>query len=70
MTQKLERPSVKITIRVFEDDLEYLKMTYTGTGYNGIFRALGARHVRKLRARTIEHLAESETLTREELSSV
>jgi len=64
----LERPAKLVTIRLFEDDLEALQLTYS-TNYNVIVRSLVARHVRKLREKTIENL-EDEALTPEELESV
>jgi hypothetical protein len=69
MPRKLEREAKPVTIRLFVDDLDQLIQTYTGTGYNAVIRALVARHVRKLRTRTVEILADEE-LTKEELESV
>lgn len=65
----LERDARMVTIRLFEDDLDYLKLAYSGVGYNSVVRALVARHIRKLKTKTVEHL-EREELTREELESV
>jgi len=48
--------------------MEYLKLTYS-RGYNQIVRALVARHVRKLKVKTVENL-EKEALSEEELESV
>ncbi len=62
------RPMRKMTIRLYEDDLAYLKAAYQGTGYNKILRALAARHVRKLRAATVERL--EGRLSPEELKAV
>jgi hypothetical protein len=67
--RSLERPAKLVTCRIFEDDMEYLKMAYSTAGYNKIIRALVARHVRKLKTKTVENL-EAETLTSEELESV
>jgi hypothetical protein len=64
----LERKADLVSVRIFSDDMEYLKLTYTA-GYNVVFRALVSRHVRKLRERTKENL-DTETLTKEELASV
>ncbi len=64
------RPMKKMTIRLFEDDLAYLRSAYQGTGYNTILRSLASRHVRKLRHATQDKLAHSgaiERLTPEEL---
>lgn len=57
-----------VTIRLFADDLDYLKLAYPAGGYNRVIRALVARHVRALRNRTVE-LVESK-LTDEEIASV
>ncbi len=65
----LERPAKLVTLRLFEDDLEYLQLCYA-TNYNVIVRSLVARHVRKLRVKTVENLDDSETLSKEELESV
>ncbi len=67
--QKLERDASLVTIRLFDDDMDYLKLTYSGVGYNSVVRALVARHVRKLRQMTVVNLAQ-ETLSKEELQSV
>ena len=69
MPRPLERPAKLVTLRLFEDDLEKLILAYSGTGYNAVVRALVARHVRKLTAKTVENL-EPEALTKEELESV
>lgn len=65
----LEREARLVTLRLFEDDLEYLKLTYS-TNYNVIVRSLVARHVRKLKTKTIENLDLSEKLSKEELENV
>ncbi len=65
----LERPANLVTLRLFDDDMEYLRLCYAGTGYNSIVRALVARHVRKLRNKTAENLSD-EQLSQEELESV
>lgn len=57
-----------VTIRLFAEDLDYLKLAYPQGGYNRVIRALVARHIRSLRNRTAE-LVESR-LTDEEISSV
>ena len=62
------RPMKKATIRLFEDDLEYLQHAYANCGYNKIIRALVARHIRQLRAATAERLVGK--LTPEELREV
>jgi hypothetical protein len=67
--RKEERPLKKMTTRFYEDDLVYLKLSYPHAGYNGIVRALVAKHVRQLRNLTVEHL-EGVKLTEEELRSV
>jgi len=64
----LERKPRLVTLRLFDDDMEYMKLTYS-RGYNQIVRALVSRHVRKLKTKTVENL-ESEKLTQEELESV
>jgi len=56
------------TIRVFADDIDYLKLAYPQGGYNRVIRALVSRHVRSLRNRTVE-LVETK-LSDEEISSV
>ena len=66
----LERETDLVTTRIFSDDMEYLKLCYTGVGYNSVIRGLVARHVRKLRSKTVENLDDSEKLTREELENV
>lgn len=58
----------KMTVRFYEEDLDYLRLAYPHSGYNQVVRALVARHVRKLRNATAERL--SEKLTMEELQSV
>ena len=68
MPKALEKEATLVTIRLFEDDLKYLRLSYT-QNYNSVVRALVARHVRKLRAKTVENLAE-EQLTIEELGHV
>ncbi|MGW8177692.1 MAG: hypothetical protein ACWGQW_02690 [bacterium] len=68
MPRALERPARLVTLRLFDDDMEYLKLTYS-RGYNQIVRALVARHVRKLKVKTVENL-EKEALSEEELESV
>jgi len=65
----LERATRLITIRIFDEDADYLKLAYAGVGYNSVLRALAARHVRKLRNRTAENL-ETEALSKEELENV
>jgi hypothetical protein len=67
--RKEDREMVKATVRVFQDDLVYLRKAYPHSGYNGILRALAARHVRQLRIKTAEHLQDVR-LTDEELQSV
>jgi hypothetical protein len=68
MPRALDRKPRVVTIRLFDDDIEYLKLTYS-RGYNQIIRALVARHVRKLRVKTAENL-QGEELSQEELESV
>lgn len=66
-----DRELVKMTVRYFSEDLEYLRLAYPHTGYNTVLRALAARHVRKLKHHTVEHLGDkTELLTREELEQV
>lgn len=67
--RKEDREMIKCTVRMFLEDLEYLRKAYPHSGYNGILRALGARHVRQLRVRTQEHLQDIR-LSEEELRSV
>lgn len=69
MSNFAEKPCKKMTLRLFEEDLEYLRLAYPTGGYNRIVRALVARHVRALRNRTIEHFAEGK-LSEDEISSV
>ncbi len=69
MARALEREPRLVTIRLFDEDIEYLKLTYSGTGYNSVIRALVARHVRKLKTRTVENL-DPEALSKEELENV
>ncbi|KKN65203.1 hypothetical protein LCGC14_0483790 [marine sediment metagenome] len=69
MPKALDRETDLVTARIYADDMEHLRICYQGTGYNAVIRALVARHVRKLRARTAENL-EGEALTKEELESV
>ena len=68
MPKALEREATLVTIRLFEEDLKYLKLSYT-QNYNSVVRSLVARHVRRLRAKTVENLSE-EQLTAEELGHV
>ena len=63
-----ERKLHIITIRLYAEDLDYLKLAYPQGGYNRIIRALVSRHIRALRNRTVE-LVESR-LSDEEISSV
>jgi hypothetical protein len=65
---KDERSKRKITIRLFEDDLDMLKQAYPHTGYNQVVRALVTRHVRRLRNVTAEKL--EDTLSLDELKVV
>lgn len=69
MPRSLERKPKLVTIRIFEDDFEYLKLAYSTAGYNKVLRALAARHVRRLKTKTVENL-ETEELTSEELENV
>jgi len=62
------KPMKKMTVRFYEDDLEYLRDAYPGTGYNSVVRALASRHVRRLRAATQEAMADK--LSPEELRLV
>lgn len=68
MPRALERPAKLVTLRLFENDLEYLQLTYS-TNYNVIVRSLVSRHVRKLRSKTVENL-DQEQLSKEELENV
>ena len=63
------RPLKLVTVRIFEDDHEYMKLAYPTSGYNKVLRALAARHCRRLKTKTVENL-ETETLTAEELENV
>jgi hypothetical protein len=45
---KDDRPTVKISCRVYDTDLERLRVYYPNTGYNLVIRRLIARHVRRL----------------------
>lgn len=64
------KPLVKITVRVYEDDMDLIRMAYARRGYNNIIRALVARHARKLRnaANAGATAPDSEKLTLEELN--
>ena len=64
-----DRPLKLVTVRIFEDDHEYLKLAYAAAGYNKVLRALAARHVRRLKTKTVENL-ETDELTPEELANV
>lgn len=57
-----------VTLRLFIDDLDYLRLAYPAGGYNRVVRALVQRHVRALRNRTAE-LVEHK-LSDEEIASV
>ena len=71
MPKRLDRPTTKTSLRLFSSDLAELREAYQAVGYNEIVRALVARHVRRLRAKTAEHLADSpELLTKEDLNVV
>jgi len=63
-----ERPMKMVTLRLFIEDLDYLRLAYPAGGYNRIVRALVQRHIRALRNRTAE-LVEHK-LTDEEIASV
>ncbi len=69
MPRSLEREAKLVTIRLFEGDVDYLKLAYSAAGYNKVVRALVARHVRRLKTKTVENL-EPEELSSEELSNV
>ncbi len=69
MPRKLEREADLVSVRIFTDDMEFLRLCYGSAGYNVVIRALVARHVRKLREKTKENL-DTETLTSEELACV
>jgi len=69
MPRALEREARLVTVRLFDDDIEYLKLTYS-RGYNIVVRSLVARHVRKLKTKTVENLDPAEKLSREELENV
>ena len=68
MPAKDIQPMRKITIRLYETDLDLLRMAYQSAGYNQVIRSLVARHARRLRNITGEKLADSEALSAEELS--
>ena len=69
MPRASEKKLRLVTVRLFEDDVDYLKLSYATAGYNKVLRALAARHVRRLRTKTVENL-ESEELSPEELANV
>ena len=69
MPRESTKPLKLVTVRIFQDDHEYLKLAYAAAGYNKVLRALTARHVRRLRTKTVENL-EPEELTPEELANV
>ena len=64
-----DRPLQVVTIRLFRDDLRYLRLAYPVGGYNSIVRAIVARHVRALRNKTAENLSEIK-LSDEELNVI
>lgn len=47
---------VKVTIRLYEDDLAELRAAYHGRPYNVILRALVNRHVKLIKEKTSENL--------------
>lgn len=65
---KSEKRLKTIPIRLFLDDLEYLRLAYPTGGYNRVVRALVARHVRSLRNRTVELI--DNKLSEDELEAV
>jgi hypothetical protein len=44
-----DRALKKMTLRLFEDDLEVLRAAYPASGYNEVVRALVSKHVRRLK---------------------
>ena len=46
--QKIERETKKITVRVFAEDLDYIKRAYQGK-YTSVIRGLMAKHVRDIK---------------------
>ena len=55
-SQPDETPVKKITIRIFADDANFLKVAYPRIGYNKVIRQLVRNHVRGLQAKTVEKL--------------
>jgi hypothetical protein len=55
----------KITVRLFESDLEVLRQYYPVIGYNKILRLLVRKHVRDLLSKTQELLTEENGNDRE-----
>lgn len=71
MPKRVERPLKKVTVRLFTDDLELLRIAYPHCGYNEILRALTAKHCKRLREVTAEKLAMADAkLTADELALI
>lgn len=60
MPRPSERPMRKATIRLFEDQIERLRMLYPSIGYNVIIRALIEEHFNKLDRKLSKRLTEKE----------
>jgi hypothetical protein len=61
------KPRLKLVqIRLNEEDLKTLKLTYPTSGYNAIVRALVARHARELRNRVQELMTQDELIEAQE----
>lgn len=67
--QNEKRQLQQMTIRLFADDLEFLRVAYQSAGYNRIIRGLVSQHVKRLKNLTLEKL-EGAKLTAEELGNV
>jgi hypothetical protein len=66
----MKKPLVKITVRVYQDDMDLLRMAYQHRGYNEVVRALVARHARRLKnaASVATPTPDAEKLTLEDLN--
>lgn len=45
----MRKELVKITVRVYAEDMDLIRMAYANRGYNNIIRSLVARHARRLK---------------------
>jgi len=70
MAKRIDRPLRKMTLRLFDDDLDLLRVAYPHCGYNEVVRALVSKHCRRLREITAERLGADERLTPDELQAI